>query len=81
MKVTTKLGRMSIRYDYTTVCDDIKRCKDNPNKVELTNPVDYTKEELASKYDLNATVIKWQDTYTEAGEPTMAVVLEKKSLL
>lgn len=90
VKITTRLGRMALRYDYTIVCDDLKSAivehgkKDDGTEyskwgVELTNPVEYTREQILSKYDSNAILIKWVDTFTETGEPAMAVVFFDKN--
>ena len=76
MEVKSKLGKLALWYDYTIVCDDIRLSNEN-HKVELTNPVEYTKEDLLKKYTGNEVVIKWEHTYTEQGEPAMAVVLEE----
>lgn len=89
MKVTSNLKTLSLTYDYTTVCDDFKfifekkydsefDCDTVQRKIELVNPIDYTREELFEKYDKSTKVIKWMDTFTENDQPTMAVVLEKK---
>ena len=43
----------------------------------MTNPVDYTRDEIKEKFDLNTKVIKWDYSYTDKGEPTTLVVLEK----
>ena len=91
VKITTRLGRMALRYDYTIVCDDLKSKivehgkKDDGTEyskwgVELTNPVEYTREQILSKYDSNAILIKWVDTFTETGEPAMAVVFFDKNM-
>lgn len=84
IKITTKLDKMALWYDYTIVCDDMKMATipvDDKGRVkraiELTNPIEYTRDELLKKYDRNAVVIKWEHTFTEAGEPAMAVVLGK----
>lgn len=83
-RVTTKLDRMALRYDYTIVCDDMKQVNEPvegdrvKRMIELTNPIEYTKEEVLNKYDHKAVVIKWCDTFTEAGEPAMAIVLGKQ---
>lgn len=74
MQITSKLGRLALWYEYTIVCTDIGL--ENGRQLVLDNPVEYTKEELLKKYDANSVVIKWQHTYTEAGEPAMAVVLK-----
>lgn len=88
MKVTSRLDRLALRYDYTIVCDDIKstiieKRYDDEFKtttckwgVELTNPVEYTRQELLSKYDGKTRISRWVDTYTENNEPAMAVVIE-----
>lgn len=87
MKVSSKLEKLALWYDYTIVCDDIKskvveKKYDEEFKtttarwgVELTNPIEYTKEELLKKYDGKMKVYRWVHTYTESGEPAMAIVI------
>ena len=87
INITAKLGRLMLWYDYTIVCDDIKpvivHCDDAEfgevvqRQIELTNPVEYTQDELKEKFDLDATVIKWEHTFTDDGKEAMAVVLQK----
>lgn len=90
MKVTSKLKKLALWYDYTIVCDDMKpiivHVKDDKfpgdmvqRQIELVRPVEYTKDELFKKYTGNEVVIKWEHTYTEQGEPAMAVVLETEN--
>lgn len=75
INITAKLGKLATWYDYTIVCKDIKQGK-NTGKVCLYEPVEYSRENLLKMYDSGMTVIKWAHTFTEAGEPAMAVVLE-----
>lgn len=87
MRVTSKLGKLALWYDYTIVCKDIRStiishsepdeygCEMCQWGFELTSPKEYTRKELLEKYDGKSTVIKWGHTYTEKGEPAMAVVL------
>jgi len=85
INVTSRLGYLASRYNYTTVCDDFKNVfvpTDCPEivqrQLEVVNAVDYTKDEVLSKYGKNAKVIKWMDAYTEDGKhETMVVVLDK----
>ena len=92
INITSRLGYLASKYDYTTVCDDFKNvfvptdCPEAGAKygeavqrqLEVINAVDYTKDEVLSKYDKNAKVIKWMDAYTEDGKhETMLVVLDK----
>lgn len=86
MRVTSELGKLALWYDYTTVCKDLRIVMDKTGvgdtvkrKVELTEPVDYTREELFKKFDPKTTVVKWDHTFTEDGQPTMAVVLADNS--
>ena len=84
--IKSTLKTMILYYDYITICDDFKivsvQVKDDEfgqrvqRQVELVNPKDYSKLAIISKYDLNTKVIKWIDSYTEDGEPSMIVVLE-----
>lgn len=89
VKITARLDHLALRYDYIIVCKDIKSkvvkkeydeefgttvCKWG---VELTNPIEYTKDELLKKYDGSMRISRWVDTYTEDGKPAMAVVLSK----
>ena len=81
---------MALWYDYTIVCKDIKSkiiSHNEPDEygcemcqwgLELTNPVEYTREELLKKYDGKTKIYRWAHTYTEAGEPAMAIVIEKE---
>ncbi len=90
MKVSSALEKLSLWYDYTIVCDDIKskvveKRYDEEFKttvcrwgVELTNPIEYTREELLKKYDGKTRIYRWSHTYTESGEPAMAIVIEGK---
>ena len=84
--VTARLDRLALRYDYTIVCDSIKNKPvpvDDEGRVkwmvELTNPIEYTMKELLEKYDGSTRISRWIDTYTEKGEPAMAVVIEKEA--
>lgn len=81
---------MALRYDFTIVCDDLKSTIVEHGKnedeteysrwgVELKNPIEYTKEQIFNEFDTNAILIKWIDTYTETGEPAMAVVFKDKN--
>ena len=87
--ITARLDHLALRYDYTIVCKNIRNkvvekkydeefgttiCKWG---VELTNPVEYNKDELLKKYDGSMRISRWVDTYTEDGQPAMAVVIEK----
>lgn len=86
IRITSKLNKLALRYDYTIVCDDIKGAViSGPDEnglvqrgIEMTNPIEYTRKELLEKYTGKEIVIKWIDTYTEKGDYAMAVVLEKK---
>ena len=89
IKITSTLKTMILRYDYVTICDDFKFIfvpkpgddewtKDMVQRqIEVVNAVDYTTDEIKQKYDLKTKVIKWIDSFTEDGKPTMIVVLEK----
>ena len=90
MKVSSKLDKLALWYDYTIVCDDIKNKIIHSEEVddefgtemcqwglELTNPVEYTREQLLKKYDGNTKIFRWAHTYTEDGKEAMAVVIEK----
>jgi len=87
-RVSSRLDRLTLRFDYVIVCDNIKRkvikkeydaefetivCKWG---VELTNPVEYTREEILKKYDGKTKVYRWVYTYTEDGKDAVAIVLE-----
>ena len=88
-RISSSLDKLALWYDYTIVCDDIKSVTVPSKKdldddgmervkwmVELTNPVEYTKEELLKKYDGKARIYRWTHTCTEDGQPAMAVVIE-----
>lgn len=87
-RVTARLDKLALWYDYTIVCTDIKSkviseefdeefnttmCKWG---LELTNPVEYTREDLLKKYDGKIKISRWAHTFTENGEPAIAVVIE-----
>lgn len=86
MRVTSKLNKLMLWYDYTIVCDDIKGVyvhKEDSEfgdmvqrQIEILNPIEYTREELLKKYSGKEVVIKWVHTFTEKGENAIAVVLE-----
>lgn len=86
MRVTSKLNKLMLWYDYTIVCDDIKgvyvhKADDEfgdmvQRQIEMLNPIEYTREELLKKYSGKEVVIKWEHTFTENGENAIAVVLE-----
>ena len=86
IRITSKLNKLALWYDYTIVCDDIKGAViSGPDEdglvqrgIEMTNPIEYTRKKLLEKYTGKEVVIKWIDTYTEKGDNAMAVVLEKK---
>ena len=89
--ITSTLKKMMLFYDYTTICDDFKftfvpdpdpddeRLKDRVKRIiEISNPVDYTREEIMEKFDLNTKVVKWEHIFLDDGKtPSMLVVLEK----
>lgn len=72
--ITAKLGKLALWYDYVIVCDEIKLCE---NKLELTNPIEYERDTLLKKYDGDMEISRWEHTFTENGEPAIAVVIEK----
>lgn len=86
--VTSALDKLALWYDYTIVCDDIEiiivplkekwdgNYQPVQRRLELTNPVEYTREELLKKYDGNMRISRWEHTYTEDGQPAMAVVIK-----
>ena len=82
MIVTSRLDKLSLWYDTTIVCDGIKRTvikRDGSRCTwgfELTNPIEYTRKELLNKYDGKTRISKWVHTYTESGEPALAIVIE-----
>lgn len=84
MKVTSRLDKLALWYDYTIVCTNLRSSVVNgPDEngmvqwgVELTNPVEYTRAELLKKYDGKTKISRWAHTYTENGEPAMAIVIE-----
>lgn len=83
IRVSSRLDKLALWYDYTIVCDNIRSAvvehyEDGRAKwgVELTNPVEYTKEELLNKYEGKTKIYRWVHTYTENGQPAMAVVIE-----
>lgn len=84
MKVTSKLGRLALRYDYTIICDDItpttKKLGNGRVKriVELSNPWEYTQKEIFERYNPDTIVSRWVDTFTEDNQPAMAVVLKEE---
>lgn len=84
MIVTSRLDKLALWYDYTIVCDDIKRTVISRNKemcqwgFRLINPVEYTRKELLEKYDGKTRISRWAHTYTEDGQPAMAVVIENE---
>lgn len=83
MRVTSRLDKLALWYDYTIVCTDIKNKTipvDDTGRVkrivELTNPIEYTREELLKKYDGATRIARWVHTFTESDEPAIAVVIE-----
>ena len=90
MKVTSRLDKLALWYDYTIVCSDIrskviskeydKEFKMEVAKwgVELTDPKEYTREQLLDQYDGSIRISRWTHTYTEKGDPAMAVVIESE---
>lgn len=89
VRISSTLEKLALWYDYTIVCSNIRSVPVKSEqldddgmqrvkwRVELTNPVEYTKEQLLKKYDGKQRVYRWTHTYTEKGEPAMAVVLEE----
>jgi hypothetical protein len=90
-RISSVLEKIALWYDYIIVCKDIKSKIIHSEKLddgfdgevcewglELTNPVEYTKEELLKKYDGKQRVYRWAHTYTEDGQPAMAIVLEEE---
>ena len=83
IRISSRLDKLALWYDYTIVCKDIRsavveHCDDGMVRwgIEMTNPVEYTKEELLKKYDGKTKIYQWAHTYTENGQPAMAVVIE-----
>lgn len=84
--ITSNLKTMVNQYDHITICKDFKfvyvPIEDEEweqrvrRQIEMVNAKDYSKQEIIDNYDLDTKVIKWVDTFTEDGEPSMAVVLE-----
>ena len=89
--VTSALDRLALWSDYIIACDDMKlvtvplkekwagKYQPVQRRIELTNPIEYTREELLKKYDGKTRISRWDYTYTESGEPAVAVVIEKNS--
>ena len=83
--VTSRLDKLALWYDYTIVCSDIKRTVISRDGdlcrygFELTDPIEYTREELLNKYDGKIKISRWAHTYTEDGKEAMAVVINEKS--
>lgn len=87
-KVTARLDKLALWYDYTIVCEDIKNIIVHleekgwngaelvQGQLELTNPIEYTREELLKKYNGATKISRWAHTYTEDGQEAMAVVIE-----
>lgn len=84
--ITSRLHRLALWYDYTIICKDFKgaivaseKNEDGTERctwgIKLINPVEYTQKEIFDKYK-DVKVLKWVHTYTESGEPAMAVVLK-----
>lgn len=80
--ITSSLKSLIKGFDYIIVCNDLRRVTVPVDEervqyqVEMTKPIEYTKEELLNKYDAKTKCIKWVYTYTESGEDAIAVVLE-----
>lgn len=90
MRISSRLDKLALWYDYAIVCDNIRRTIISHNEpdedgremcqwgFELTNPVEYTREELLKKYDGKTKIYRWAHTFTEANEPAIALVIEKE---
>lgn len=83
MNITTTLKPMVLRYEYTSVCSDLKptivKTEDGmcQRQFELIGYVDYTQDEARERFNLNSTVVKWMDLFMDNGKETMAVVLQQ----
>lgn len=84
--ITSSLKPLVRGYDYIIVCKDLKRVTVPVEgtrvqyQVEMTEPIEYTKEELFNKYNGKTKCTKWVYTFTETGEDAIAVVLEPEVL-
>ena len=89
-RVSSRLDRLTLRFDYVIVCADMRSsivshepkdefgCETCQWGVTLTNPVEYTREEILKKYDGKTKVYRWVYTYTEDGKDAIAIVLDEK---
>lgn len=89
MIVKTRLSRLLLTSseDIITKADNVKMIpdfKDCENgmveckyKVEVENPIDYTKEEFKKKYNGNKMISRWVHTI-ENGIPKLVIVIEKE---
>jgi len=88
MKVQCRLSRLLLTCseDIITKADSIKmipkfkQCEDGMveqiYKVELTNPVDYTKDELKKAFNGNKMISRWCHT-TEDGVDKLVIVIKE----
>ena len=70
--IITKADKIKIIPDFRKCEDGMVECK---YKVEVTNPVDYTKEEFKKKYNGNKMISNWTHA-TENGIDKLIIVIE-----
>lgn len=81
--ITSSLKSLVRGFDYIIVCKELKHIvvpKEEgrvQHQVELTEPIEYTRQEVLNLYDGNTKCTRWVYTYTEAGEDGIAIVLEE----
>lgn len=81
-RITTTLKPLLRGTENIIVCKDLKRVTVPLGEgrvqyqVEMLSPVEYTKEELLKRYDINTKCSKWVYTFTDLGDEAVAVVLD-----
>lgn len=84
--ITSSLKSLIRGFDYIIVCKDLRRVTVPVDdirvqyQVEMTNPIEYTKQEILDKYNSKTKCTKWVYTYTESGKDAIAIVFEEGAL-
>ncbi len=79
--ITSSLKSLIRGFDNIIICKDLKRITVPIEgtrvqyQLELTQPIEYTREGLLSLYDLNTKCSRWAYTYTEDGQDAIAIVI------
>lgn len=79
--ITSSLKSLIRGFDNIIICNDLRRITVPVEgdriqyQIELTNPIEYTKEQILNLYNPKTVCSKWAYTYTEDGQDAIAIVI------